>query len=253
MQDRFRLDGKVALVTGGNRGIGLAIARAFGEAGARLLITARRDNPEGEAELRAAGVEFDVARGDVRDPEMPARTVAQAIERFGGIDVLVNNAGVASHGDTEGFDDERLELILSTNVASVFRFARAALPHLRKAGEGVILNVGSVSGFISNIPQQQAAYNASKAAVHMLTKSLASEFAPEGIRVNAVAPGYIDTDMTRGGFENPDWDPVWRRMTPMGRYGKPEEVAACALFLCSSAASYVTGAVLPVDGGYLTR
>ncbi|MBB3936179.1 SDR family NAD(P)-dependent oxidoreductase [Aureimonas phyllosphaerae] len=253
MLDRFRLDGKVALVTGGNRGIGLAIAKALGHAGARCLVTARRDNPDGEAELRVSGTEFDVARGDVRDPDMPARALAQCIERFGRIDILVNNAGVASHGHTETFDDERLELILSTNVASVFRFCREALPHLKAAGEGVILNVGSVSGFISNIPQNQAAYNASKAAVHMLTKSLASEFAPDGVRVNAVAPGYIDTDMTRGGFDNPDWDPVWRRMTPMGRYGQPEEVAACALFLCSPAASYVTGAVLPVDGGYLTR
>lgn len=124
---------------------------------------------------------------------------------------------------------------------------------MRKRQSGVILNIGSMSGIVSNIPQHQVAYNASKAAVHMMTKSLASEFAAEGIRVNALAPGYIETDLSRGGIENDEWFPTWQRMTPMGRVGQPEEVATAALFLCSEASSYVTGEVLVVDGGYTTR
>lgn len=250
---QFRLDGKIALITGGNRGIGLAIAAIFGEAGAKSVLTARRDHPEAEAGLREAGCEFDFVSADATDRDTPERLVRHTIERYGRLDILVNNAGIARHGDTADFDDDRLEAILSTNVAQVFRFSRTAIAPMRAQGEGVILNIGSISGFASNIPQNQAAYNASKAAVHMMTKSLASEFAAQNIRVNAVAPGYIDTDMSRGGFANPDWDPVWRRMTPMGRYGTVEEVANAALFLCSPAASYVTGAVLAIDGGYLTR
>jgi NAD(P)-dependent dehydrogenase (short-subunit alcohol dehydrogenase family) len=250
---QFRLDGKVALITGGNRGIGLSIAEVFGEAGAKSVLTARRDNPEADKLLKSKGYEYDFVSADATDPQTPEKLVRHTIEKYGRIDILINNAGVAVHGDTPDFDDEKLERIISTNVVQVFRFSRAALPHMRKQGSGAVLNVGSMSGFATNIPQNQVAYNSSKAAVHMMTKSLASEFAAENIRVNAVAPGYIDTEMSRGGFANPDWDPVWRRMTPMGRYGTSEEVANCALFLCSPAASYVTGAVLVVDGGYLTR
>lgn len=124
---------------------------------------------------------------------------------------------------------------------------------MRRQGGGAILNVGSISGIVSNVPQNQVAYNSSTAAVHMMTKSLASEVAAENIRVNAVAPGYVETDMSRGGIENPEWFPIWRGMTPMGRAGRPEEVAAAALFLCSPASSYMTGEVLVIDGGYTTR
>lgn len=249
----FRLDGKVALITGGNRGIGLAVAQLFGEAGAKLVLTARRDNPEGEALLRKAGYDFDFVSADSTDPATPERLIKHTIEKYGRIDILVNNAGVAQHGETPDFTDEMYEKIMTTNVTQVFRFCRSVITPMRKQGGGVILNVGSISGIITNVPQDQVAYNASKAAVHMLSKSLANEVAGDNIRVNALAPGYIETDMTDVRNTNKEWDSVWRAATPIGRYGIPEEMANCILFLCSPASSYVTGAVLVADGGYTTR
>ena len=171
----------------------------------------------------------------------------------GRLDILVNNAGVASHGPTEDFSDDRYRALMTVNLDSVWYACRAAIKPMRAQGGGVILNIGSISGYISNIPQKQSAYNASKAAVHMLSKSLASDLAGDNIRVNAIAPGYIITAMTEGGFENPEWAPVWTDMTPMRRAGTVEEIAAAALFLCTDASSYVTGSVLTIDGGYTTR
>ncbi len=142
---------------------------------------------------------------------------------------------------------------MDINLDSVFRACQAALEPMRRQKSGVILNIGSISGLVSNIPQAQAAYNASKAAVHMLTRSIASDYAEDGIRVNAIAPGYITTDMTTGGLADPVWGPVWRDMTPMKRPGSPEDIGAAALYLCSPAAAYVTGEVLVVDGGYTIR
>ncbi|MEW9304251.1 SDR family NAD(P)-dependent oxidoreductase [Labrys neptuniae] len=253
MLEKFRLDGKTALITGGNRGIGLAVAHALGEAGAKLLISGRSKVEEAKKSLADAGYDVAFVQADIRDPAAPQQLVDAALARWGRLDILVNNAGIASHGDTPDFDEERWRQVMDTNVDAVFRGCRAALVPMRKQGSGAIVNVGSISGFISNVPQNQVAYNASKAAVHMMTKSLASEFAAENIRVNAVAPGYIDTNMSRGGIENPEWFPIWRDMTPMARVGTPDEVAACVLFLCAPASSYVTGEVLVVDGGYLTR
>jgi NAD(P)-dependent dehydrogenase (short-subunit alcohol dehydrogenase family) len=250
---QFRLDGKVALITGGNRGIGLACAELFGEAGAKSVLTARRDNPEADALMTGKGYEYDFVSADATAEDTPERLVKHTLDKYGRIDILINNAGIARHGDTTDFDDARVNELIATNITQVFRFSRAVLPTMQKQREGVILNVGSMSGFATNMPQRQVMYNSSKAAVHMMTKSLASEFAAEGIRVNAVAPGYIDTDMSRGGFSNPEWDPVWRGRTPMGRYGSAEEVANCVLFLVSPASAYVTGSVLLVDGGYTTR
>jgi NAD(P)-dependent dehydrogenase (short-subunit alcohol dehydrogenase family) len=249
----FRLDGKVALITGGSRGIGLAVAQLFGESGAKIVLTARNRNPEGEALLKEAGYEFDFVPADATDPKTPEALIEHTIKTYGRIDILVNNAGVAQHGETPDFTDEMYEKIMSTNLTQLFRFCRAVITPMRKQGGGVILNVGSISGLITNIPQDQVAYNASKAAVHMLSKSLANELAGDNIRVNALAPGYIETDMTGVRNTNKEWDTIWRANTPIGRYGMPEEMANCILFLCSPASSYVTGAVLVADGGYTTR
>jgi NAD(P)-dependent dehydrogenase (short-subunit alcohol dehydrogenase family) len=251
--DRFRLDSKVALVTGGTRGIGLAIAKALGEAGARVIVSGRSLNVAVERELAGACVAFDFIPAEMLDEGAADRLVSGAVSKTGRLDILVNNAGIAIHGDSGDYPDETWRKIMAVNVDAVFKGCRAALAPMRRQGGGVILNVGSISGIVSNIPQNQVAYNSSKAAVHMMTKSLASEVAGENIRVNAVAPGYIETDLSRGGIENPEWFPIWRGMTPMGRVGRTEEVAAAALFLCSDASSYVTGEVLVVDGGYTTR
>ncbi|MBB2717804.1 UNVERIFIED_ORG: NAD(P)-dependent dehydrogenase (short-subunit alcohol dehydrogenase family) [Rhizobium etli] len=251
--DRFRLNGQVALVTGGTRGIGLAIAEALGEAGAKVVIAGRTRNEAAEERLSKAGVEFEFITADMVKEPAADELVTETLSRTGRLDVLVNNAGIAIHGNSGGFSDAMWREIMTVNVDAVFRACRAALAPMRRQGGGVILNIGSISGIISNIPQNQVAYNTSKAAVHMMTKSLASEVAAENIRVNAIAPGYIETDMSRGGIDNPDWFPTWRSMTPMARFGQPEEVAGAALFLCPPAASYVTGEVLVIDGGYTTR
>jgi NAD(P)-dependent dehydrogenase (short-subunit alcohol dehydrogenase family) len=251
--DRFRLDGQTALVTGATRGIGLGIARAFAEAGAHVILSSRVPKPEVIAELKEAGYTVDYIQADVREAGAPAKLVADATAITGRLDILVNNAGVAQHGETHSFSVENYRRVMDINVDSVFYACQAALGPMRAQGGGIILNIGSISGYISNIPQPQAAYNASKAAVHMLTKSLASDYAGENIRVNAIAPGYIGTDMTAGGFANPDWAPTWRSMTPLPRVGTPEDIGAAALYLCSPASAYVTGEVLVIDGGYLTR
>ncbi len=253
IQDLFRLDGKVALVTGGTRGIGLGIVGALAEAGAHVIVSSKVPKPEVIARLKAAGHTIDYLQADMQDAVAPAKLVADATAITGRLDILVNNAGVAQHGDTHSFTEANYRRLMDINVDAVFRACQAALVPMRKQQSGVILNIGSISGYFSNIPQPQAAYNASKAAVHMLTKSIASDYAGEGIRANAIAPGYIDTDMTAGGFANPEWSPVWRGMTPMPKVGTPEDIGAAALYLCSAASSYVTGEVLVIDGGYTIR
>jgi NAD(P)-dependent dehydrogenase (short-subunit alcohol dehydrogenase family) len=253
--ERFRLDGKVALVTGATRGIGLGIAKALAEAGARVVASSRTPRPEAMAEIEAAGGgrRVDYFQADMEDLAAPGALIQSVLERTGRIDVLVVNHGVSGHGPTESFAWERYRKIMTTNLDSLWLCCQAAIEPMRGQGGGVILAIGSISGLISNIPQAQAAYNASKAAVHMLTQSLASDYAGENIRVNAIAPGYIATDMTQVHFDGDEWGPTWRQMTPMGRMGSVEEVATAALFLCSDASSYVTGEVLVVDGGYTSR
>lgn len=249
--EQFRLDGKVALVTGGNRGIGLAIARLFVKAGARVMISGRTQTEAAQDLCAADSVGW--VEGDVTDPATPGRIVEATLGQFGGLDILVNNAGIADNGDFHDFDDARLAAITDTNFIAPFRIARAAIKPMLEKQSGVILNIGSISAEVANQPQLQVAYNASKAAVHQMTRVMAFEYASRGIRVNALAPGYVVSDMTKGGIANAEWNKVWTENTPMGRFGHPEEMANCALFLCAPASSYVTGAVLTADGGYTTH
>ena len=251
--EKYKLDGKVALITGGTRGIGLSIAHALGEAGAKLVIINRTDPFGGIEELKKANYEVSFYEGDLIDRSVPQKAIHHTLDKHGRVDILVNNAGVAQHGDTDEFNDDMLDKIMDINLDVVFRMCRSAISPMKKQGEGVILNIGSMSGLVSNIPQPQVAYNASKAAVHMMTKSLASDYANQNIRVNAIAPGYVKTDITNLPKKYEHWYSTWDKQTPMQRMAEPHEIASAALFLCSPASSYVTGEVLVVDGGYTTR
>ncbi len=251
--DKFKLNNKIALITGGAKGIGLSIAHALGEAGAKLVVIDRDNSTGGIEELSKANFDITFFEGDLLDRSVPQKTIDFTLEKHGRVDILVNNAGVAQHGDTDEFNDDMLDKIMDVNVDVVFRMCRSAIPPMKKQGEGVILNIGSMSGIASNIPQPQVAYNASKAAVHMMTKSLASDYANQNIRVNAIAPGYVKTDITNLPKKYEHWYSTWSKQTPMTRMAEPHEIASAALFLCSPASSYVTGEVLVVDGGYTTR
>ena len=243
--DAFRLDGRVAVVTGGNRGLGYAFARALGEAGARVAIAARDagKNVEAAAALDALGVELDVT-----DPTSVAAMVERVTEELGPIDVLVNNAGACFHRPALEVPEEEWRAVWDVNVDGLWHCSRVVGAQMVERRAGVIVNIGSISAMIVNRPQMQPAYNASKAAVHQLTRSLAAEWAPHGVRVNALAPGYVKTEMSP--VDEPRFRRHWIEDAPMERYATPDELGPSLLYLASDASSFVTGSVLVVDGGY---
>jgi NAD(P)-dependent dehydrogenase (short-subunit alcohol dehydrogenase family) len=248
--DAFSLDGRVSVVTGGNRGIGQALAVALAQAGSDVALLVREPERAGDAldELHAAGVQAVAVRADVTDQAQVEAAVPEIAERLGRIDVLVNNAGACVHRPALEVTAAEWRQVMDVNVDGVWHCAQAFGRHLVAQGSGTIVNVGSMSGAIVNRPQWQPAYNASKAAVHHLTRSLAAEWAPLGVRVNALAPGYIATEMSP--VDDPRFRRHWIEDAPMLRYGQPAELGPAVVFLASGASAFMTGEVLTIDGGY---
>ena len=245
-KNSYPFDQKVVLVTGGGSGIGRAIARAFLDNGAAVAITGRR--AEALRETLASypqGRTLAISK-DISEPPAAAQIVAAVLERFGRLDVVVSNAGVYAGGEITELDQKAWERMRSTNLDALFYLAKAAFPALREAG-GTLIATSSVSGL--NGDWGQAAYNATKHAVSGFVRSLALDWGEKGVRVNAVAPAFTVTDMTAGLAGSPEQLAPFVNRIPLGRPGHPEDIAPAVLFLASPDAAYITGVVLPVDGG----
>lgn len=245
--DRFSLEGKVAVVTGAGGGLGHEISRLLHSAGAEIVASDLNEGP-GRAVADELGGTF--VQTDVTDPDSVRDLIRSVLDARGRVDVMVNNAGIAHNVPSEEATDDDWRRVVSVNLDGVFWCCREAGKAMLEQGSGSIVNIASMSGMVSNYPQPQAAYNAAKAGVIVLTKSLAGEWAQRGVRVNAISPGYIRTNMTAGGIANEEWYRVWLDKTPMGRVAEPREIAPAALYLASDASSFTTGTNLVVDGGY---
>jgi len=249
--DRFSLKGRVAVVTGGAQGIGLACVEALAEAGARVTIADRNPSAAAEAAMAAKGYSVDTVAMDVTKSAEVDAAAERVLKEKGRLDVLVCSAGVArSDTPAEAVTDADWLEVIDVNLNGAFWCCRAFGRPMLAMGRGSIVAVGSMSGIIVNKPQPQAAYNASKAALHHLTKSLAAEWGARGVRVNAVAPTYVNTSMTALAMRNRPMLDTWIEGTPMRRVGEPDEIAAVVLFLASDAASLMTGSIVLADGGY---
>ena len=250
--DRFRLDGKLAVVTGAASGIGLEICRALSSVGASLAMLDRAEDQLAQhcEAFTNAGVKAAAYRCDVTNSAEVNAVAATVHAEHGAADVLVNSAGIAVLHSAVACTDEEWLRVMDVNVNGTFWPSRAFGAQMVRRGSGSIVNLGSMSGIVVNRPQHASSYMTSKGAIHMLTKALAAEWAKDGVRVNALAPGYVGTEMTLKMRERPELFNTWLDMTPMGRCGEPDEIAAAALFLASPASSYATGSILSIDGGY---
>jgi NAD(P)-dependent dehydrogenase (short-subunit alcohol dehydrogenase family) len=251
--EQYSLKGKTAIVTGAGGAIGLATCHALGEAGARVIAADMVGDAVRKSvdELRRAKIEAEAVELDVTKPDAVRRAADELNAKYGAVDILVANAGIARSGTKgEEVEDEHWMHVIDVNLNGVFWCCRDFGRHMLQRGHGSVVTVGSMSGFIVNKPQPQSYYNASKAAVHHLTKSLAAEWGQRGVRINSVAPTYIETPMTKFAAADPAMFNTWMEMTPMGRMGQPSEIASVILFLASGASSLLTGSIVLADAGY---
>ncbi len=239
------LDGRVALVTGGSRGIGLAIARALAEGGAHVGVVARNAGRATDAATSLSGSEHRGYACDVSDPAQAREAIERVEEELGPVAILVNNAGITRDNILLRMKDDEFDEVIATNLKGAFNLTRAVARGMMKRKDGVVINITSVVGLMGNAGQ--ANYAASKAGLVGFTKSVAKELASRGVRCNAVAPGFIHTDMTAELSD--DQVEVLREHIPLGRLGEPEDVAGVVRFLAGPGARYITGQVLAVDGG----
>ena len=252
--DLFRLDGRVALVTGGNRGLGHAIAQGLAEAGASVAVTSRdaqrAQTAAGQLEQETGAKSLGLAL-DVRNGAQVEAAIQQVLADLGGLHILVNNAGVNIRESILELKDESWEEVIDTNLAGAMRCSRAVAGHLKAQGWGRIINVGSILSFVG-IPSR-AAYASSKAGLLGMTRSMALDLAPHGVTVNAVCPGVFKTEINRPILNDPEYLRNFLRQVPVGHLGDPSELKGAAVFLASEASSYMTGAALMVDGGWTVQ
>jgi len=252
------LHGRVAVVTGGGRGIGLVVVQRLVEQGVRVVVLDRATSTGTPSEPAPDGVrtvtgpvDFELVTVDVTDVDAVEAAVGTVVARAGVPDLVVNAAGICRNAGAEEMSTKDWRDVVDVNLNGLYYVTRAFGRPMLERGSGSVVNIASMSGLISNYPQHQAAYNASKAGVIHLSRSVAGEWAGRGVRVNSVSPGYIATEMTRGALEEkPEWTAAWLERVPLGRMGTPDEVANVILFLASDASAYVVGSDLVVDGGY---
>jgi meso-butanediol dehydrogenase/(S,S)-butanediol dehydrogenase/diacetyl reductase len=243
----MRLKNKTAIITGGGTGIGLASAKLFCKEGANVSIVGRRQEPLEKAKS-LIGDNLLTIQGDITEDATLDRLVKQTLERFGGIDILVNNAGIFTMGPMHEMDNREWDRTMDVNLRSGFKLCKAVIPSMMGGSGGSIIHIGSILGIVS-VPET-AAYNVSKGGQIQLSRSIAVEYGSYGIRSNILCPGMIETEMTESLRENKNLMKEWIKDYPIGRFGKPDDVAHACLYLASEESSFVTGAVIPIDGGF---